>query len=481
MILDANKGYLRAGFDEESGELRLYDSAGNSLTGDAELALSKTDPTTGHTVIVGPDGPITTLGIRSTPVRVVTLGDSTANLGNATSPNNQNISTITGTVPASGVTQIGFGVVEKAMLPMFYPMAQIVGNFGISGETPAQIRARDALAFSEMRKATADVLSIGADLVIYRGIINGLNGITEANYASRLASIKSDVQATVSRLTLSAHVLFEGSYGFDYTWPNPDLVRQALLELDLYFAEYFTSDPAVSFQSFVGITCDAEGRLYPWATQEGLHLNFAGGAAVAKIESEIVTRLFGASAPVKYKGQLLNTSNPTLALTNAVAYGQLAAGIVLEAGGGAVLANAKSEIIAGKLWQTVEVQSPNAAGYSTYFIEQLLLGAIQTFSIGDVLGLEVDVLVEPVSDPEVTGLVSNRFTLWGGGRLIAHQIASNTAASRLGGIYHLTIPPIVMPNLSTVTKVDWAIGVTNLPAGGVVKLGISAPRAVKLN
>lgn len=56
MILDANKGFLRAGFVEESGDLRLYDLAGNSLTGEGGLALSKTDPSTGQTYIVGPDG-----------------------------------------------------------------------------------------------------------------------------------------------------------------------------------------------------------------------------------------------------------------------------------------------------------------------------------------------------------------------------------------------------------------------------------------
>lgn len=55
MILDANKGFLRAGFDEESGDLRLYDSAGNSLTGKGGLALTETDPTTGQSVIVGSD------------------------------------------------------------------------------------------------------------------------------------------------------------------------------------------------------------------------------------------------------------------------------------------------------------------------------------------------------------------------------------------------------------------------------------------
>ena len=62
-ILDANKGFLRAGFDEESGDLKLYDSAGNSLTGEAGLALSQYDPTTNQTAIVGSDGSIVAPGI----------------------------------------------------------------------------------------------------------------------------------------------------------------------------------------------------------------------------------------------------------------------------------------------------------------------------------------------------------------------------------------------------------------------------------
>ena len=82
MILDANKGFLRAGFDEDSGELRLYDSAGNSLTGEAGLALSKTDPTTGQTVIVGQDGNVL---VKNSYVRKLLLvGDSlNARTGNA--------------------------------------------------------------------------------------------------------------------------------------------------------------------------------------------------------------------------------------------------------------------------------------------------------------------------------------------------------------------------------------------------------------
>lgn len=76
MILDANKGYLRAGFDEDSGELRLYDSAGNSLTGEGGLTLSKVDPTTGQTVIVGPDGVPIKLGGSGIPLSTIPPGQS---------------------------------------------------------------------------------------------------------------------------------------------------------------------------------------------------------------------------------------------------------------------------------------------------------------------------------------------------------------------------------------------------------------------
>lgn len=61
-ILDANNGYLRAGFDDESGDLKLFDASGKSLTGDSGLAFSKTDPTTGQPVIVDTEGNLYELG-----------------------------------------------------------------------------------------------------------------------------------------------------------------------------------------------------------------------------------------------------------------------------------------------------------------------------------------------------------------------------------------------------------------------------------
>lgn len=77
-ILDANKGYLRAGFDDETGDLKLFDASGKSLTGDSGLALSKTDPTTGQTVIVGPDGKPISLGGISKRLVTVAIGNSIA-------------------------------------------------------------------------------------------------------------------------------------------------------------------------------------------------------------------------------------------------------------------------------------------------------------------------------------------------------------------------------------------------------------------
>lgn len=79
-ILDANKGFLRAGFDDESGDLKLYDSAGNSLTGEGGLTITQTDPTTGQPADIGGDSvlqtPITDSGLYVSDgnVRKITLG-----------------------------------------------------------------------------------------------------------------------------------------------------------------------------------------------------------------------------------------------------------------------------------------------------------------------------------------------------------------------------------------------------------------------
>ena len=229
MILDANKGYLRAGFDEESGDLRLYDSAGNSLTGDAGLALSNTDPTTGQTVIVGPDGVPISLGGRSKRLVAVAIGNSIA----AQSKENMDV---LGRFLTNGELEVANALSGSVMT---YPRitattrADRNGIYGYSGATLSTILTDlQAQLFSPLNAAT-----VTPDLIVGLALVE--NDI--ASGAGRtFQEIRKDIDTYLRILSVfyptARHILCTPRPSFSYDTEAKKMVytqvRDYLLSLD---------------------------------------------------------------------------------------------------------------------------------------------------------------------------------------------------------------------------------------------------------
>jgi len=135
-------------------------------TTEAPPAMVVTDPLTGGMAgITGPDGKLYSVGgQRTTPLRVATFGDSTANAGGVRSVTNQDTAQA---VNANwGATFSGGLTSDRYALDRAYPQAYLVINGGITGQSTTQMLARDTLGASITRRAITDVINAAPDVVL---------------------------------------------------------------------------------------------------------------------------------------------------------------------------------------------------------------------------------------------------------------------------------------------------------------------------
>lgn len=203
--------------------------------------------------------------VRSTPVRIVTLGDSTANIGDINKPDgtslDMDVSICTAPYGAAGDLVQLVQAIDKFATYLNYPMAYLVGNGGIPGENTSQIIARDTaviaagsftigatykivdagntdftligsannrvgtqfkatgigsgtgVAKSIYRKSIKDIIDLKPDAVFYRGgSINDLyfsSTITPANWQQKADETFDRHIKIVSKLASSGVLIFD--------------------------------------------------------------------------------------------------------------------------------------------------------------------------------------------------------------------------------------------------------------------------------
>jgi len=446
------------------------------------------------TAVVGAAG-VLKFNRRTTPLRVASFGDSTANLGSSLT----DISTATTTFAAKSYSSISL---DKWQLPTFYPQAYIVANGGVSGETTTQMLARDTATVSTTRKSIADVLDTRPDVVLLRGgSTNDLTGVTSATLASVVATTYANHVKIINRfVSCGVFVVDEGIYAYSGTAAtDPASTRLALLQLNSMFAAYAETLPGkVKFIDWTNILRDANGYFLPNVASGdglGLHLSAYGQYLAAQQESAALNFAFGVSSTApRYPGANVlknaavvsaNMNNNSLyAATTSPGYGTVPTGCAWNISNG-TRQNAAVEAINGKFYATCECAASAANNFLTFFAPLDTANFVP--AVGDVYGVEFDIYIAGTGGalPPMLKTMSGSFNFTSGGNNIAitaGQIAYPTLIPNASGFFaKLTFPPFVFPaDTSTLTVAELFFKVTT---DDVVtwKMGVAHPRLVKLN
>lgn len=453
--------------------------------------------------------------LRTTPVRVATLGDSQANtnspvyVSNATTDAKiTDVTTARSAVWNSGtITLRQHG--RKWAVSWFYPQAYLVANGGISGETTTQLLARDAATAGVTRQAITDVLALNPDVVIIQGgcsINDFANVTTSGQVTTAVATALANITEALTRLLSSGvPVILTGIFGYSgdgvmYAGTG-SLIRSALLQHNANLRTLAAANPAiVKYVDPVGAVSDADGNLIvgtyinvPATPDAGVHLNAAGQYLMAPRTAAALKALFGGSTNVRYRGAnrfldpLFQQTNPANG------------GLVASAGPGATVANSKLETIAtpfgDRKFFTTEVTITNASnGYGTITIpyNPLSTGTNPlTIASGDIYGFECDVYVEPLNGtvPVITmeafRVGTNNTT---GSGIVYHDVGavdgSNYGYTMAAAMTrHIVWQPLLYGDSAAnfTSSSAWIVRVQSATVGDKFKLGVAIPHIVKLD
>lgn len=460
------------------------------------IAAFSTDPLTGGIRgLSASNGLVSTLGLRTTPLRVATFGDSTANIGDVRSPANQDVSQASSSAWQAGTISLS-SASEKWCIPVFYPQAYLVANGGITGQTTTQMVARDTLAASVTRRATQDVIDLAPNVVLFRGgSINDLMTVTSATIDSVVATTYANHCLIIQRfLAAGIPVLDSGVFGFSGSATDLAQTRLALLRLNALYKTYAAQYPGrVEFVDPLNRVSDATGAYIAGMSGDGTHLNISGGLVMGAAESDALARLFGNSVNSRFQGKNV-IANASLAATGVVGHGVQATNFGISASN-ATRQNAKIEVINGKTFQTCEflITAGTNNGQINMPFDPSATGTGMTAALGittnDVYGFEFDFYIEPLNGAtftvsNLTGRVDVRDSV-GSGRIVLDTFSvaytNGTISAPLQG--HLSFPPVVFgdvqANLTNASVFYFLFGAAE--ASGAYKVGVSQPRIVKLN
>lgn len=437
---------------------------------------------------------------RTSALRVVTFGDSTANwLTVNGSTSNTDTQLVSIAFPGSGASTI---VVEPARraLSVVYPHAYFVGNGGISGQTSTQMLARDTAGASATRSATADVLNLRPDVILFSGgSINDFQTVISSTVDSTVTATFANHASLLGRLMSSgAFVLDFGIYGFGgtpYTGSATDLAstQVAVAKFNALCVANAAANTTgrLVFVNPTGLVSDTKGAYLPGMSLDGTHLSPWGGYTHAQTVAALLTERFGASVGPRYRGATgANVvPNASLAATGSATEGITATGFTTTIGGGGVRSNAKVELIDGVAWQTCEYRPTvaNMVGGFTMPYDPSSAGPMG-ITANDVWGFELDFAIWPLPGstfvPNLTAMQMRiDTTMTSNGRIVIDTLSPASYVPLLGPIKGRQVfVPWQIPQASAALSAvsSWKFNVTTDDAANGFKLGISGVRICKL-
>lgn len=468
---------------EKLGESAPTHSEMHDLLRDAIAALELTIGITGSIDPAAITKRLTDLetlrGIRTTPLRVATFGDSTANTGSTT----HDVQNIVSAFPGSGFTQFATSITSFS-LPAYYPLAYLVANGGISGQTTTQMLARDSAATSSTRKAIKDILDLRPDVILLRGgSINDLASVTSATLAATVTATFGRHVQIIERLRNSGVVVIDsGILGYSAaTYPEPATTRTAIQQLNALYKAYADSTPGVYFINYDGVLRGADGNFLSGMSGDGIHAEGKGSLVVAAQEAAVLTKLFGPSYGPRYGGTNLVT-DPLMVTTTGQGYGTAWSQLTISATN-ATRQNAAVSVIDERIYQVCEVV-PTAGSNLIQFI--INTDAIHTaIAANDVYGAEIDVYIKNIDTATIDTLsLYSRFKLakTAAGTLYFEANTSGNYVLAPGEVVKIKLitHPFTCQEAAAALASSYFSVVVNETGTLKYKVGISAPRIVKL-
>lgn len=442
-----------------------------------QFSYSPTSHAADHTGIGTPN-----VAARSGVVRCATVGDSTGSVAAIQS----DTTTVTAAFPVSGSAPL-YQYVEKFPIQNFMPNAFLVRDCGISGQTTAQILARDNSAYSATRYAIADALDGQPDVVLARcGSINDLIPITSGTYAATVAATYANHCLILERLMSGApYILDSGIFGYSTdTAANPALVRQALVELNGMYAAFAAQHPGrIVFQDpvVVGLS-GSDGHFLPNISVDGTHLAHTGSFKEGAYSVGNIQAKYGvAPKRPRWNGRNIVT-NPIMTPTTTDGSGTYPTGWIWG-GVNATISNKQIEVINGQLWATATVTATGANNEGFISIPF----SIAAVNANDILATEHEWMFQ-TSAPQTGYVLKGRLNLKEAG--VSSYVTVNTNYTALGvqvaaGQYfgrQVGLPyqcPLAAAALDSANAaLYFECGFAE--ADAVYKIGVSIPRVVNL-
>ena len=365
-------------------------------------------------------------------LRIATFGDSTANVGRIHDSTAVPITAVTATATDS------VGIEEAAVwaLPVHFPMAQLVGNFGIDGNDTQRMLAPDRVAPYTLQPMSIQALINAApDLVVLRGgSINDLQGANPSNVAGLVATCIDNHREILRRMVVDGglKVLDCGIFGYGdgslATSGSAGTVRSALLQVNAALAAMAAEfGNSVRYVSPLNTLHDGNGRFIPGMTVDGLHLSLAGGLAQARLEADALTAWLGASTGNAYPGTnlMFNAGMQTTTGPGVTPVGYVATGW------NAAIDNQRVESIGGKTFYTVRAGLPSASSAVLMYLPFDL----RAFGAGEVIGCEFDFFYERQSGstPRFVEFAARQDYVWSGNRVTHYAEFSARESSAATG------------------------------------------------
>lgn len=413
------------------------------------------------------------------------FGDSTANAGRLHDNPNVPVEAL----EVAGTDEVG--ILEAAVwaLPIHYPLAQLIGHFGIDGSTTQAMLADDRAA-NGRSMTIQSLIACAPDLVILRGgSINDLQGVNSpATRDAAVADCVANHGEILRRMVAGGRKVLDcGIFGYGDGWlatsGTPALVRSALLQVNSTLATLANSAEfasSVRFVSPLGALHDANGKYLPGMTNDGLHLSIAGGLAQAALEAAALSAWLGPGTSRAYLGTNLM---PNAGMTSVGAPGNTPTGYN-GYGTNLSVGMQQVETIGGKTYFTLRA---NLAAGPSWAVMQLPF-SLPGLTAGQVIGVEFDFFYERLSgaSPSVVEFDPRHRFVWGAN--VADNCAGysarvpDAAASALWG--RIVFLPFKLPANGSAFNASQSLLQLRLgfesSSGSLLRLGIGDPRLVVL-
>ena len=315
--------------------------------------------------------------ILNRPIRIATFGDSTASIVNG------------------GVTDFltgapAWGQIENYSLTVLPIVSSfpclVVADGGINGQTTAQIKGRSASVFSSTRKAVTDVKALNPDIVLLQG--GSINDVTGFDATTPQATIDAvaqrHIEIALSFVNDGIPVLDPCIYGYSVAVEATKLaaIRAAIVRINGIVKEEASKHRLWRFCDVEGII-SIDGAFIPEMTTDLVHLNTAGGYALASLYNPIIEEMFAGqyrAGVLKYDSEY-HFANPVSGIPANHAFGA----------SGTLTVNSK---VSDSTRCVVNVTTTNPAGeeflvYINNVINTVLTGALSVNKFAIRMGMEL--------------------------------------------------------------------------------------------